>query len=456
MRLCCAVLLCVSEAVLICKSNTDPADGPIKKNLTNEIVHLFLTEPMISADGKMIFTAHATSALLNQYLGLGLNGISEAIVMAYKSLNHKMTRPQSIQGDVTKLDNALWSAEKSFWLTHWYGPWVASHLMKDMNETSKAAKEVIFDFYGCAPRYQIQSVSHGITWHFMAEQPWERVDLPMAAGTYCSKSLFFYLDCLHGVGHGLIHSYMLTHYSLPFPGYSVNSQLYRISLSSGDYDSIVLRCGGSFDFEEASGCVEGVLHSYFNYLPMNLTGWPVNWTSWCARRPWPAYCFRNVMQYGPLSLFGHQKDGDMTQVEYLTSFVGVRPPSLVKTPKELAQMCKSFSSPHLRGSCVYGIMTSSWASYIGNKDLFCKENFAADVLTFNTCNEVWVPAHQKHIEPLHLHALRKEQQQSTISRCKNSGDCNMDNLRFGIKGLPLFLCPIHMCPFKPGAPTIKL
>ena len=90
MRLCCAVLLCVSEAVLICKSNTDPADGPIKKNLTNEIVHLFLTEPMISADGKMIFTAHATSALLNQYLGLGLNGISEAIVMAYKSLNHKM------------------------------------------------------------------------------------------------------------------------------------------------------------------------------------------------------------------------------------------------------------------------------------------------------------------------------------------------------------------------------
>ena len=49
------------------------------KKLNQRDCSFILNQPMISADGKMIFTAHATSALLNQYLGLGLNGISEAI-----------------------------------------------------------------------------------------------------------------------------------------------------------------------------------------------------------------------------------------------------------------------------------------------------------------------------------------------------------------------------------------
>jgi len=57
---------------------------------------------------------------------------------------------------------------------------------------------------------------------------------------------------------------------------------------------------GVYPLKEAAGCVDGIAHSFFNYVsPADYH--TVDWFEWCAPRVWSPTCFRNAFQYGPVS-----------------------------------------------------------------------------------------------------------------------------------------------------------
>ena len=278
----------------------------------------------------------------------------------------------------------------------------------------------------------------------------------------------FYADCFHGVGHGIVLAYIISKMGVT---YGVNEQFYLVDgLKAEDYDATMSLCG-LFGVEEAAGCADGVSHSFFNY--MTEEQWPRDWLWYCAKRPWPAYCYRNVFEYAPLSLFGIQKNGSSTRLEWLT-VVGVKVPTFSKVTTRLREMCLELPA-EVQASCIYGIVTSDWkhyvatnvASFSGARSGNYVPSFVVNPSTVMAfCN---VEGIQKNVRVLDTCLLpvyditRKTQKGSRYPPCvatfgKYGAKCRVeadDVVVWGAKKFPAWACDRVLCPYRLG-PTHAL
>lgn len=376
--------------------------------LSSEIEKEWFKEPFVSMSGAMLLTARRTSDLLDLHLqyGMNMNTIISAAVSAYMYFVSEV-KPSS---SLSELDVRLLNEEKAFWLTHWIGVYVGNHMMQDNRDMLFMIKQLYF----CSPAFEFNSISHGITWHFMAKLPWQQVhDVVNIAKMLCFEEMRFYLDCFHGIGHGIVHSFLLSSRSI---SYSATSQLYHVQMNASAYDATVGACG-VFTFLPASGCVDGVTHSIFNYMPFK--SYPTNWADWCAPRLWPPMCYRNLLQYGPLSVAGYFKLGRPTNIERLADLAGAH--EMNDAVNRLTMKCSSLSSD-LQLSCSYGIFMSSWR-YFHSQD------------ALSSCNTFGV-----HDAKLLCKLVIPKVNSSLLSRFSP----------FGAKLMPRLACPRRRCPYEDG------
>jgi len=126
------------------------------------------------------------------------------------------------------------------------------------------------------------------------------------------------------------------------------------------YDEAMALCG-VYPLKEAAGCVDGIAHSFFNYVsPADYH--TVDWFEWCAPRVWSPTCFRNAFQYGPVSMFNVSKNGRETRVEWLR-VSDVRPRALYDVTPTLVSRCMALAED-VQPGCIYAIVSSDWANYI--------------------------------------------------------------------------------------------
>jgi len=346
--------------------------NPGEQNLTAKIYSTWMIN-LDKTNSSLNLQAENTADLLDTYVGIGINRIIESAQVAYIKLimdAHKYNScPEAAIlpcPEANSLDAALLAGETAFWLTHWLGAWVGEHMMS-LGDVANVT-HLISELYACSLLIEFNSLSHGITWHYMAKLQWGSFNVIKQARLFCFPEMSFYVDCFHGIGHGIVHSLLLSSRNLT---YSYSSQLYRVCMSPAEYDAAAAICS-AFEFIPASGCADGVTHSYFNYLPFER--FPAQWASWCADRLWPPFCYRNMLQYGPLSLFGVPKvgTGRETQIEWLSEFVGALPSGMVGAADQLSGNCLQLSYS-FQASCVYGIVLSSWSKFLINLFDMCRQ-----------------------------------------------------------------------------------
>ena len=295
----------------------------------------------------------------SDYAHLGVKGLLETMVAAFKKFTVHPPLKSDLQGDVTQLDLTLRNRERAFWLSHWFGVWLGEELMARKGEDITA---LIRGLAVCSPPFEFWSVSHGMSWHYVAMRlPFASLvqTLPDISFRLCFRDLKFYTDCFHGVGHGIMHAYIIDRTGA---SYGVDEQFYQVKdLQPQDYDAGMTLCS-LFELEEAAGCADGVSHSFFNYHADE--EWPRDWLWYCAERLWPAFCYRSIFQYGPLSLFNISKVGLSTRLEWLT-VVGVKVPAFMQTIVGLRSMCLLLPA-EVQASCIWGLVSSDWKYYVSS------------------------------------------------------------------------------------------
>jgi len=168
----------------------------------------------------------------------------------------------------------------SYWIWHWAGVFMANRTRRNGEEAffTLARLLVMLALEQRTP-YSFEayiSFMHGAVWHMLATEKWAHHGANQFATRMCSdlhgKGKVFY-DCWHGIGHGLAHQEVLPR--LPF-SYSTTVQIRLHGLDMGTaVDRALYRCMHEFNLTGLAlhGCVDGVFHSYFNYLPRTQSRW---------------------------------------------------------------------------------------------------------------------------------------------------------------------------------------
>jgi len=314
----------------------------------------------------------------------------------------------------SELDARLLQVMKRFWLKHWIGAWMAGHVA----EQGWCVVEKVKAWNVASGWFYVNDVMHGFIWHYMATLSFDALNtssLTVLGRTFCSRSMKYYSDCYHGIGHGILHSFVITFRK---PEYSVVKQLLHLELKGDEYDTVVEKCN-AFPFVLASGCVDGATHSIFNYMeefPPEI--------GFCALRLWAPLCYRNLFQYAPLRYFGVQKAGRTTQIEWFM-MARAHAKELLPVPSQIANKCLLDS--RITPSCLFGIMFSAWGIWLApdvdQKVAFCNR-FVGDAL--DVC----------------LYGFRSD---TVCKRYSQSGYCpNVSQV--GAKGILYFLCKTPSCP----------
>jgi len=160
---------------------------------------------------------------------IGLNGVEKSVVAAMRELTVRRLHKQSLDGDTTVLDQALWWREIAFWLVHWFGAYVG-HVLQQWPD--QPAVTLFKQANGCFERYEMWSISHGTSWHYLAHVPFAqlRESLPAWGPKLCATWMKFYTDCYHGVGHGIIHSLIVSQLNASW--YSTERQFFALELKA--------------------------------------------------------------------------------------------------------------------------------------------------------------------------------------------------------------------------------
>lgn len=121
------------------------------------------------------------------------------------------------------------------------------------------------------------SFMHGAIWHILAMESWAHCDVYSFGDRLCSelsgKGKVYY-DCWHGIGHGLAHLEAIQTRRLSYST-SVQIRQHGFDMGAASLNRAVFRCVQQLNLTDTPliGCVHGVFHSYFNYLPRTHSRW---------------------------------------------------------------------------------------------------------------------------------------------------------------------------------------
>eukprot|EP00966_Prymnesium_polylepis_P275263 6359524-Prymnesium_polylepis.1 len=233
--------------------------------------------------------------------------------------------------------------------------------------------EMVEELLRCMPPLELWSVSHGLTWQIMVNTvSWAELSnathgpalLRTLGGVFCRRELMpWYTDCYHGVGHGIIHSYLIDRENARHTGisYNLTRQFFEVPMDGQDFDAAVRLCC-VFTYEEAVGCADGVAHSYFVFWPASY--FPSDVVSWCSARVWPAFCFRTLFHHARLSYFGVPPIGGGVdaRVDYMNLLL-LRPNELYDQTARLMASCAA-ATADVAPSCMWGLMSSGLKGFV--------------------------------------------------------------------------------------------
>jgi len=194
--------------------------------------------------------------------------------------------------------------------SHYVGAFLAQYLQISVNAT-----QPLKDLYLCAESQSAENVmngplswfndlSHGVSWYTMSNISFWLLtasEMNTLKESLCFREMWFFLkDCAHGLGHGLVYSFVSSTRSIKF---STEQQLWSVALSDSECDTIVMRCA-AFTLQDARSCSVGVYHSIFSTAPRRMLDSKMG-MDWCSYRLWPIACFIVSPQWTvPLSTFG--------------------------------------------------------------------------------------------------------------------------------------------------------